>query len=144
MTLNFLFGCRYSLGRNCSGCPSLKFTLIHPLEFRAMTTTFESRVYYLPSKNPHTQEGWGTLSISLEIIKFDTYRDIGKKKIVSGMTFGHVQKSWLCVDYSQRHRSNVHQSKSFTATPVANLTHKILLDIAVGALCFLEMCFKPI
>ena len=48
------------------------------------------------------------------------------------------------VDYSQRHRSNVHQSKSFTATPVANLTHKILLDIAVGALCFLEMCFKPI
>jgi hypothetical protein len=81
MTLYFLFGCRYSLGRNCSGCPSLKFTLIHPLEFRAMTTTFESRVYYLPSKNPHTQEGWGTLSISLEIIKFDTYRDIGKKKL---------------------------------------------------------------
>ena len=32
---------------------------------------------YLPSKNPHSLEGGGTLSLSLENIKFDIYADIG-------------------------------------------------------------------
>ena len=68
------FGTRHDLGRDCSRC---RQSTVIPWNLEQLGLPLRVEVNNLLSKNPHFLEGGGTLSLSLENIKFDTYADIG-------------------------------------------------------------------